>query len=908
MNTLMKERTRRALRVIKILLMTIAALVMAFSFSSLGSQPPVQAATTTYMDDNGNWKGGTATDHDTWLKDQVNSNWISADFASQVPADAKGTDQTTGKPYIDEWLPDKNLQKLVVHDLGLSSVSDITKDNLNQKMGAYFYLDSDLQHYNRTYYNQVCNTKSLEGLQYATQLTDLEFTPDQDASLGTWGVWPHGRLSDISALKQLTELTHLNIQLDDVYDISPIAGKKLDSTTSMSYNHIIDASPLESSKDTLGTYFTFAFQSYKLPTITLNSKVTSYTTPSFVIKNVEGANVPVKPYYATGDPNPNFNNHAKAYKSTADGGPYSDPAKPTVTWTNLTQNNTINHGYMTVTWEDPLFGNPSYTYQGWVIQPYQISDTVGNVNVNFKNADNGQYIYGQQTLSGNLGDKWNLSLAGDNSFKLADTSSTQNQNIQSIIDILKEQNDFNTISVSSPTVGEYQDTTPVPTVTYTFSKKAVPVVAEPVTVKYVDEDGERIAADQVINGNVGDEYDTTTAAYRPEYMTQAGQLYQLDKTKLPDNAKGTLGTTAITVAYTYQKVPTVADNSSVIVNYIDEATNGILKSQTLHGKIGDRYQADGKYRLDSITANGYTYDLNTNRLPENVTGNFTENTQFVNYYYRKRETPVTPIPPTPPTPNPEPTPQPTPEPTPMPEPDEEITTTEPSTVAKKGEAASALKKIYLYKNATFKKSERLAGYVMKPRVYRPMFVVTGYKKSKNGNLRYQVRDVNHLTKNRHLKGYITAKYSFVRPVYYQSTHKVLTVINPKGVNGYKNVNLTGKIKNYRQGTKLRVYKVVHHNLTTRYVLKNGQYITGNRKLVNMNKQKQPKYAIARKAINRYETVNLTKRNRHIKRGTKLLIKNYDFSRGNSVTKHGTMRLHVKGGYITANKRLVKIVY
>ncbi len=190
-----------------------------------------------------------------------------------------------------------------------------------------------------------------------------------------------------------------------------------------------------------------------------------------MIKNVEGANVPVKPYYATGDPNPNFNNHAKAYKSTADGGPYSDPAKPTVTWTNLTQNNTINHGYMTVTWEDPLFGNPSYTYQGWVIQPYQISDTVGNVNVNFKNADNGQYIYGQQTLSGNLGDKWNLSLAGDNSFKLADTSSTQNQNIQSIIDILKEQNDFNTISVSSPTVGEYQDTTPVPTVTYTFSKK-----------------------------------------------------------------------------------------------------------------------------------------------------------------------------------------------------------------------------------------------------------------------------------------------------------------------------------------------------------------------------------------------------------------------------------------------------
>ncbi|WP_369440999.1 hypothetical protein [Lentilactobacillus parafarraginis] len=44
-----------------------------------------------------------------------------------------------------------------------------------------------------------------------------------------------------------------------------------------------------------------------------------------------------------------------------------------------------------------------------------------------------------------------------------------------------------------------------------------------------------------------------------------------------------------------------------------------------------------------------------------------------------------------------------------------------------------MKKIYLYKNDVFKQNERLAGYVSKPRVYRPMFVVTDYAYSKTGS-------------------------------------------------------------------------------------------------------------------------------------------------------------------------------
>lgn len=299
-----------------------------------------------------------------------------------------------------------------------------------------------------------------------------------------------------------------------------------------------------------------------------------------------------------------------------------------------------------------------------------------------------------------------------------------------------------------------------------------------------------------------------------------------------------------------------------------------------------------------------TKNLSTDPITEKLPS---DTVHTIDIYVTPKSTPT-------PTPGPNPEPTPTPNPTPVtPTPTPVTPTPEPSTpsepIAKKGEAVYALKKIYLYKNNTFSKSERQAGYSRKPRVYRPMFVVTGYSHSKNGRLRYQVRDVNHLTKNKGKKGYITAQWAYVRPVYYQSSHKTLTVINPRGVNAYTNVNLTGKVRNYKQGTVLHVTKFVKHNLTTRYLLSNGQYITGNRKLVEMGKHKQVRYVKVKKTINRYKTVNLTQRNkRHIKKGTRIKVQRYDFSHANSVNNVGALRYKVAGGYITGNSKFVKAYY
>ncbi|MEE8823429.1 bacterial Ig-like domain (group 3) [Lentilactobacillus sunkii] len=161
----------------------------------------------------------------------------------------------------------------------------------------------------------------------------------------------------------------------------------------------------------------------------------------------------------------------------------------------------------------------------------------------------------------------------------------------------------------------------------------------------------------------------------------------------------------------------------------------------------------------------------------------------------------------------------------------------PNYAAVKGSAVYATKKIYMYKHGNFKKSQHIATYPKQKRINRPMFVVTGYARSHGGALRYKVRDVNHHSKTAGKRGYITANRKYVVRVYYQSVpkKKLITVINLKGVHAYKNKNLTKQVKHFKKGSHLRVKKIVKWNLTTRYQLTDGTYVTANKKLVIQGK-------------------------------------------------------------------------
>ncbi|MGF2385590.1 DUF5776 domain-containing protein [Lentilactobacillus otakiensis] len=161
------------------------------------------------------------------------------------------------------------------------------------------------------------------------------------------------------------------------------------------------------------------------------------------------------------------------------------------------------------------------------------------------------------------------------------------------------------------------------------------------------------------------------------------------------------------------------------------------------------------------------------------------------------------------------------------------TTGLPNYAAVKGTAVYSTKAIYMYSDPTFSKSDRIAKYTKRTRTNRPMFVVTGYARSKSGALRYKVRDVNKHSKYYGKTGYITAKKNYVLNVYYQTMpkNKTITVIDKKGVNSYKTVSLKGKSTHYKKGTRLHVKKLVKHDLTTRYQLTNGHYVSANKKLV-----------------------------------------------------------------------------
>lgn len=92
------------------------------------------------------------------------------------------------------------------------------------------------------------------------------------------------------------------------------------------------------------------------------------------------------------------------------------------------------------------------------------------------------------------------------------------------------------------------------------------------------------------------------------------------------------------------------------------------------------------------------------------------------------------------------------------------------------------------------------------------------------------------------------------------------------------------------------------------MLGNGNFITANRKLVMNGKQKPPTRVVVKKAINRYTTANFTKKNGHYKKGAKIKVNFYTYSHDASNTKSGAKRFAVKGGYITANPKFVKVYY
>lgn len=231
----------------------------------------------------------------------------------------------------------------------------------------------------------------------------------------------------------------------------------------------------------------------------------------------------------------------------------------------------------------------------------------------------------------------------------------------------------------------------------------------------------------------------------------------------------------------------MATAQPVTVRYLDDRSQPLAPDRRLTGELGTAYRAS------AMAFSGYRLAKTSGQ----VTGTFTTEAQQVTFHY---------------------------------EPDL-VTGGDGDGIAPISTVVYATKKVGLYRYKNFSTQTRQHWYAQQKRTHRPMFVVTGFATSKHGHLRYRVRDVNHRSKTAGKVGYLTANRSYVRSVYYATKPSRIRVLNPKGINSYRQSALTGKKQHYRQGTTLRVKKIVKYRKTTRFVLATGGYVTANKKLV-----------------------------------------------------------------------------
>ncbi|MBC1826769.1 LPXTG cell wall anchor domain-containing protein [Listeria seeligeri] len=138
-----------------------------------------------------------------------------------------------------------------------------------------------------------------------------------------------------------------------------------------------------------------------------------------------------------------------------------------------------------------------------------------------------------------------------------------------------------------------------------------PVKGEDVTVHYLSDKGDIIATEDVLTGDIGEEY-TSSPKTIPGYTLKT----------TPTNATGEFTAEPQSVTYVYTKDIEVAQ--PVTVNYVDTTGATIAKSETFNGNVGDTYDSAAK------DIDGYT--LTT--MPANASGTLTKDAQTVMYVYK----------------------------------------------------------------------------------------------------------------------------------------------------------------------------------------------------------------------------------------------------------------------------------
>ncbi|MFC6253590.1 DUF5776 domain-containing protein [Secundilactobacillus hailunensis] len=966
--------------------------------------------------------------------------WQGSTYAAAIPATATGVDPATNKLYIDEWMPDTGMQYLTYmtnyqtnyatfdafrsqfSKANLATMTDFTTANSLQESGPTTHA------YTQFYAYMMQGWWTMEGMQYATSLQNIDVHDYSAVTQATFGQDVIGNLWDISALAGLPNLKAVKILDQPIQDMSVLRSLPQLTSIDIGWGQVSDPSGLNVNyPQSILRYQYIPISPMVFPVGTTSVQIT------FNVVGTDGLPRTVNPYGGISYPGDN------GYSVIASTANAARVGTNTIVFSNLLTPPNGRYGVLTAFF--PMAqpnGVTQDAFDGYITIPYLISNTRGRVNVNY------QYLQtdGQQpeigasaTLTNTIGTAFDLNnnsatnfpmsylvdklgskyivlngtgkysdyLAGNGqanrvvttgTFAAADTNLTvlfadtipatvqhgyyQGGNFISFGQDDEVDTDINGGPLISSTVKSIPHYTfsgaavvdpngvviPISATTvpylipgYTLRLTYAPVtVSVPITIK--DNLGTVLATGSGISGaytatfpltdlqaqlpnisnytydhvtkldgsalganfTFGDVEDGLVVIFNANTLIIPVQQVDEDGNPLTETTISGPANGALTPADLAMLAPTLphyvidhlvaADGSALLDNFtyadivggiravyavkqvnvavrvMDELGNLISTDLSISGPATDELNATV---LAKLIANipGYTFKTlqDAQRDVIQLPTLYGSLPSILLLVYTKDALPENPS-----TPG-----------SPITTPPAEI---QPWLV---GHVIYALTTLKLYSSPEFATSNVLATYVKKPRIYRPRFMVIGWVYDSQNQLRYQVRDINEKSATYGLTGYVDADPAMVRSAYYQTLPSAITVLNPKGINSYSTADLTGKVDHYKQGTVLQIVSLVADRVATRFILADGSYITANKQLVKMGVVPMPSSANKLAALNRYDDLQLTKRNQHYPAiaPQTFRIKGWDYSNGYNYQVKSLKRYLVSGGYITAYSVLVK---
>ncbi|WP_436652513.1 MucBP domain-containing protein [Lactiplantibacillus plantarum] len=556
----------------------------------------------------------------------------------------------TASENINDWMPNTLLQQEVLSQLRKqnpdrtwNSAADITKADmllLTTYYGKDTYIDG------KTSY-------SLEGLQYATNLTTVWLNNNLNAPSGSY----YSDVTDISPLANLQKLQVVNIQQNRITDISPLANLKNLTEVDAAYNHISDFSPLKGFKNLKGT---FSNQFITLPPayISADNNIATLAIDCYL---PDGSKVQLKPNNGVGETvfYKNGQLYVRWYFNGAGGGNYDSNGH--IYYTNMKPQQpgltgpTFN-GTTVIPMDDYYFMTAASDGNNFVVvRPYVLAATAAPITVKYVDALTGESLVTTDlTLNGIVGQPYTTQRiddelpnydftnivgnasgvftadaqtvtyhytrkdAGDITIHMVDT----NGNLVYEPQILPGKHNLgNAYNLDAPTFDHFklQQTIGNAAGVFTTDPQSITFVyvrldAGNITVKYQDKQGHQLKPDKTVSGS---------QSLGQTYTTEPLGIENYTLMTTPANATGTFTDQEQTVIYVYVR----RDAGQIVVKYQDSTGNPLAPDKLLDGKE----QLGTAYQTAAISIPNF-YLVAT---PANATGTFSTDTQTVIYQYTR---------------------------------------------------------------------------------------------------------------------------------------------------------------------------------------------------------------------------------------------------------------------------------